>query len=81
MSDDLTPLQRSILEALEGKTYGKDELARLLGLSPTLLASIGGLGVLRSRGLLAVGPGNRFYRPDAPPPGGPAAPGEPDTRP
>src|SRR5262249_7705570 len=70
-----TPLQRAILEALDGKVLRSDTLATAVKPAKRQLfpQGRGGLAELKQRGLVAHDRSVGFYRPDAPPAGwGPA---------
>lgn len=63
-----TPLQRAILDALNGQALKKDALAKAVcGGDDSRLYKAGGLKELRERGLIEHKHGVGYYRPDAPP--------------
>ena len=64
----LTSLQKSILEALNGKALNKDDLGRACKVDPSLFYRPGGIKELRDRHKVEHKHGVGYYRPDAPPP-------------
>lgn len=68
----LTPLQKSILNALDGKALKKEHLAAKVcgGLdNGRILYRAGGINELRKHGFVDHMPTVGYYRPDSPPPG------------
>jgi len=63
----LTPLQRAILKALDGKAMKKEPLADAVKCDPSRLYRPGGIKELMARALVAKQKGVGYYRPDAPP--------------
>jgi len=63
----LTPLQKEILKALDGRALKKEALAEWLRIEARRLYKAGGLRELREYGLVAHKWTVGFYRPDRPP--------------
>ncbi len=62
-----TPLQKSILKALDGQALKKEPLAEQCKVDPRTLYKQGGIKELMAEGLVCTKPRVGYFRPDAPP--------------
>jgi hypothetical protein len=74
-----TPLQKNILQKLNGRALKKEQLAHECECDPSRLYRSGGIKELRDYGLVAHKHGVGYFRPDAPPPGA-VCPNQNDTK-